>query len=519
MGLYRYALVLAVSAVAAIAQSPTADFFGELRLTLTSGSDRFEAYQIKSPYANSTGYDLVLRSLAGGISDPPQHVLTMPYDEPKAAYKMGPGTFLVSGRDTANDIAYLCHVSMDTSSAPAQLVLLNAAPQPLSACHAIAYNSTEQVVYALDILTQAVVAAPWVEASPLPLLISSVDLSVLAAGATGALGFGATELSPAVDWANNTEVPGVFASAPLGAPVQSYFWVGQVGGNLSASHESLSASSGAAVGVLDEMYLAEGAQPIVRAPSGQVDIVNLTSGLVVGTASVSTAYDPTTVTMTSPLEAGVEYRPMFGGVLGAAFWPTMRVGIGSDNGTYAVERGLLYQRDMYAGHAEFQVYGRISNIGQAPASTQPFASFLWAKAAEPTGSNVVTLPSGHVLINNPHLTLGPGSYDGSIVGNTKSLAFNVDLTGTESAVGQPLIYQFVVILPDASVLVSDVFGGRLLPALQQAAFAGGGGLTGGEPGNALKQKLKTQSCPNWQSNLIRHGVMQNLTVGTPFPVF
>ena len=181
MGLHRCALVLAVSAVAAIAQSPTADFFGEIRLTLTSGADRFEACQIKSPYANSTGYNLVLRSLAGGVSDPPEHVLTMPYDEPRAAYKMGPGTFLVSGRDTVNDIAYLCHVSMDTSSSPAQLVLQHASPQPLSACHAIAYNATEQVVYALDILTQAVVAAPWVEASPLPLLISSVDLSVLGA--------------------------------------------------------------------------------------------------------------------------------------------------------------------------------------------------------------------------------------------------------------------------------------------------------------------------------------------------
>jgi hypothetical protein len=173
------------------------------------------------------------------------------------------------------------------------------------------------------------------------------------------------------------------------------------------------------------------------------------------------------------LAVGGRYSIMeLGGIKSRVFSPSFRLGAPSNSGNYAMRKGRINPLNLVVGNDNFAVGGGVfwESLNIA-APNDVAAMWVWAAVEEPGPQAVVTVPTGEVILANPlvaipyEIALAPDA----VFGLQPVVGF--PMSNDPGIATSPILFQWICFLGDGSIVVSDVFGSRVLPA------PGGGGAS------------------------------------------
>lgn len=502
----RKELHAAAPAVGTRVHAQLAPDHGRVGARVTLSGTGYQLRQIGKGVPSPTDTQLRLWSMSLDVlASPPVATLQMPFDVPTALLAVGNNNFLLCGLNRATSASFLCRVALQTGP---QLVLLETvALDPGVTYSQLMSNSVDGMLYGLRYAEPIVDAGAWSLAGPLPSMSATTSLGG-AIAAAGVVTVG--EMFPA----RFQGLPSggvVLASSFPDSPAETRLWLRQQGtGWTVTTFSPTNALATINTCATDYPMFQDNDGPVFfRGRSGFVQLMDTSSGAIVGTTSVSQDWQPTPYTLLQPLTVGRAYRPLGVNCTGTDFWPTFRAGFHTEAAGHQIGLGEFSQREFVVGNTDFAVWSRVRHAPDVCDMLGPSQSFLWVKLGEPTSANLWVMPGGEVILANPDATYGPGPYDAPMVEGQNLVHFPLSLAGTEPFVGQPVIFQFVYFLPSGQVIISDVFGGKLMAATPNGASR--------PTANSSQELWRSQedwihhgACPPWQAALLRSHAVRTI---------
>ena len=489
-------------AMLALACLPAQDH-GRVGARLTFSGIDYQLRQISRGAPTATDNLLGLWPMSVDVlTAPPAVTLTMPFDVPTALLVVGNDNFLVCGRNRATNTGFLCRVTL--TAGPLMSLADVVALTPGVTYSQLAQNTTEGMLYGLRYEDPVVDAGTWSLASPLPVMTATTSIAT-AITTTGIVDVG--EVVPArFQGLSSTGV--VLASSYPNSPAESRLWLRQEStGWAVTTFTPTNALTTINTCATEYPGFQDNDGPVLfRGRAGFAQLMDTESGVIVGSASVTQDWQITPYSLLQPLAVGRSYRPLGVNCTGADFWPTFRAGGNTELSGHKMGLGEFAQRDFFAGNPDFALWARVRHAPNVVDMPGHSLSFMWVKLGEPTPANLVVMPGGEVLIADPDATLGPSPYDAPMVEGQNFVHFPLSLVGTEQFVGQAVIFQFFYFLPNGQIIISDVFGGRLMAPLATAAWAGSA-ASRGSAWPSRRDWLMQDAChPSVAAMLRRHAV-------------
>jgi hypothetical protein len=428
------------------------------------------------------------------LRDAPVAALSMPFEVPTVLREHAPGRLLVGGV-TRLGVGYLAEVEVAATVTSVSLTLRSSAAQGPGVVFSHLALGSEGNLYALEFDGPGIHAAPW-SSGPLPVLtqVASAPAGVLHLESAAA------------------PLPGVLLRHGLEVTGASNFWLRPNSGGASSGAWQMSPVAGASirftgVGIEWPGYQAVDAPVLVSGPAGMATLHEVETGQAIGWATIPGPGHVVPFALTQPMTVGFCYEPSVGSVTGSTFWPTFRVGSNTSVDFHKMGLGEFDQAAFRAGNASFSVRSRVQRFDAYPDLPGPTLSFLWAKLGEPGPGMTITLPGGEVILAQPDATFGPSPRDGAMVDMQNLIGFPFPLDQAGSFVGQSILFQILHVLPTGNIVITDVFGGRLLPSagLQSSAAA-----VGASTSCLTWLRAQSGACPPWQAVLLRWRAVRSL---------
>jgi hypothetical protein len=426
---------------------------------------------------------------------------TMPWTVAGSIVAVAPDKLIVSGYSPSSGVGYLSRVALSTVGAAGVITQIDSTSLPGIDPHQLYLSPVDLLLYVFDTVDRKIYGCPWAGWVPL--------------AATGLL-LDCAAVSPRPWDMRGGQEPGELATGAylltnkydLIRGVHAKYHVQQQSGawsisNVTETHDPI-AEVGLSVRNRGSVAWDTGFE-FRMTNGGLAELERLHDGVVVAATNGSA----TAGWQQFPLAAGVldvgkAYRVRgLGYKVSDEFWPSFRAGYPSSIGGLVLRHGRFQQQRLVVGKSDFAVWG---NIDWMPTQAPPgpvIPYFLAVRAAELNSNSITVLPNGQAVLAQFDAVM-PGDFWTSAWNFPETLRLRVPLPIPDQPGldGLPLLFQWGAFDPNGVLLVSDVFGGRVIASPSSASFAGGsgggsGGASGGGQGAAAAWM---QSCDHPPSN-------------------
>ncbi len=420
----------------------------------------------------------------------------VPFIQPGDCIEIGAGFYLVSGWDQATNTGHLTHLHLDYSQRQMTIILSRSYPgiDPWQ----IAWDKHDGTLFLWDYRVPRLLAVPY----------AGIAGGLVPETLNGAAEVGGQTL-PALTRPNDYQLFGDSFSRPASgdgvrmAPSSPLLWYGTAStprykvfwtpaGGWTVTPYSVHAIDDAkrqvSYFIRHGGYSSTRGPVLVKGPAGPYSIVDIDSETVVqtGTLSPPTNWwltddsDPQTwleLPITAgALEVGKRYQITGapGTLTSRVIAPLLRYGYPSGpTGAFLFQLipGDFLPSELAVGSQDFGVTsGLFADRSNTLVDVQ---IWLLVGFRLPDGTDPVTDLGNGTWVLNTELVLGPKVYDDIQSQSLKSeTLFKIPIPNEPDLPGQVVLFQYIVVA-GADALVSDVFGGPILPAATAAATSGG----------------------------------------------
>jgi hypothetical protein len=405
--------------------------------------------------------------------------LAVPWDVAGDIVKVAVDKVLVSGRSSASGDGFVARLELvaGAGSSLGAIVLVDFIVLPGVDPYEMHVSAPDAMLYIFDAWGRKVYGAPWFGWSPVVSPLMILDTNGLNPSPVSMRGGRLPGESPSGVYLETGELQ-------LMRGMHAKYYLSGDGGVWTLVDQTEAVGSPTEVGItVRDAHAAPWQGPIAlrMISGGNASVVRATDGVVVATALTTATSEWQSLLLPAPLDVGHGYRVTASGYSpSAVFYPSFRLGLPWELPTLGMRRGEFYQSMLRVGSSRFAVRGNIDWLGGGAPQSEVVPYFLAIAAVEPGAESVVLLPNGQAML---------AQFEAVLVGeywirpqpppDTVRLRVEFPIPGDPELDGLPLLFQWAAFDGGGELLVSDVFGGRVLAAQSAAAGSPQGGVSAG----------------------------------------